>query len=81
MSVQTADYLESITRLPPGGRLTFHDVEWGEYERLLAGLGEGNRFRISYNNGRLEIMSPSARHEKYKNLAHDLVVILSDELD
>ena len=26
-------------------------------------------------------MSPSGKHEKYKNLLHDLVLILSDELD
>src|SRR5437867_12782683 len=26
-------------------------------------------------------MTPSGKHEKYKNLLHDLVLILSDELD
>ncbi|MGH9959727.1 MAG: Uma2 family endonuclease, partial [Pyrinomonadaceae bacterium] len=58
-----------------------YDISWDEYEGLLAELGESARFRISYNDGRLEIMSPSAKHEKYKNLVHDLVLILSDELD
>ncbi len=81
MRVQTADYLDAVTHLPPGGRLTFYDINWDEYEQLLAELGESPRFRISYSDGRLEIMSPSAKHEKYKNLVHDLVLILSDELD
>ena len=81
MSVQTADYLDAITHLPSGGRLTFYEIGWEEYERLLTELGNSERFRISYNDGRLEIMSPSAKHERYKNLLHDLVVILSDELD
>ena len=35
MSVQTADYLDLITRLPPGGRLTLYEIAWEEYEQLL----------------------------------------------
>ncbi len=81
MSVQTADYLDAVIHLPPGGRLTFYDVGWEEYEQLLAGLDDRSHLRVSYNQGRLEIMSPSAKHEKYKNLLHDLVMILSDELE
>ena len=81
MRVQTEDYLDAITHLPPGGRLTLYEIGWEEYERLLDRLGEGAHRRISYDNGRLEIMTPSDKHEKYKNLLHDLVLILSDELD
>ena len=81
MNVQTADYLDVITHLPSGGRLTFYEIGWEEYEQLLTELDDSERFRISYNDGRLEITSPSAKHERYKNLLHDLVVILSDELD
>ncbi len=36
MSVQTADYLDAATHLPPGGRLTFYDVGWDEYEQSLS---------------------------------------------
>ncbi len=81
MIVQTADYLEAATHLPIGGKLIFYDVGWDEYEELLDGLDDHSHLRISYTNGRLEIMSPSAKHEKYKNLAHDLILILSDELE
>src|SRR6266545_1523106 len=35
MSVQTADYLDLITRLPPGGRLTLYEIAWDEYAQLL----------------------------------------------
>lgn len=80
MSVQTADYVDAVTHLPPGGRLTFYDIHWNEYEQLLTQLAHRAHLRISYNQGRLEITSPSAKHEKYKNLLHDLVMILSDEL-
>ena len=81
MRVQTEDYLDAITHLPPGGRLTLYEIGWEEYEQLLDRLGEGAHRRISYDNGRLEIVTPSDKHEKYKNLLHDLVLILSDELD
>lgn len=81
MSVQTADYLEAVTHLPTGARLTFYEISWEEYEQLLANLNDSSNFRVSYIDGRLEIMSPSAKHEKYKILIHDLVLILSDELD
>jgi Uma2 family endonuclease len=81
MSVQTADYLDAVTHLPTGGKLTFYEIDWEEYERLLAQLGDDFHLRVCYSDGRLEIMSPSAKHEKYKNLIHDLVLIISDELD
>ena len=81
MSAETIDYLDAVAHLPPGGRLTFYEIDWEEYEQLLDQLGEESHFRISYDRGRLEIISPSAKHEKYKNLLHDLVLILSDELD
>jgi Uma2 family endonuclease len=81
VTVQSTAYLDAITHLPPGGRLTFYDIRWEQYEQLTDHLAEDSHFRISYDQGRLEIMTPSAKHEKYKNLLHDLVLILSDELD
>src|SRR5260370_22844574 len=81
MSTQAADYLDVIIQLPPGSRLLLYDIAWDEYDSLLAQAGYNPHFRISYENGRMEIMSPSAKHEKYKNLLHDFVLILSDELN
>jgi len=81
MAVQTAEYLDAIAQLPPGGKLTFYEVSWQQYEELLSQLGDAASPRVSYDNGRLDVMSPSTKHEKLKNLLHDLVLILSDELD
>ncbi|HLG14547.1 MAG TPA: Uma2 family endonuclease [Blastocatellia bacterium] len=72
---------DAVTHLPPGGRLTLYDVDWEEYEQLFADLGDNCHYRVSYDEGRLEVMSPSSKHEKLKNLVHDMLVILSDELD
>jgi len=80
MSVQTEDYLDAISHLPPGGRLTLYEIGWEEYEQLLDQLGDGYHCRISYDDGRLEIMTPSAKHERYTNLLKSLLLILSDEL-
>lgn len=81
MTVQTAEYLDAIVRLPSGSKLTFYEISWLQYEELLSQLGDVASPRISYDNGRLDVMSPSSKHEKLKNLLHDLVMILSDELD
>ncbi|HKV38108.1 MAG TPA: Uma2 family endonuclease [Blastocatellia bacterium] len=75
-----ADQLEAITHLPPGGRLILSDVNWGDYEELLSRIGDSSHFRTSYSNGRLEVMSPSTKHEKYKNLISWLVAAVCDEL-
>jgi len=83
LSTQTADndFLDVITQLPPGSTLSVYDVGWDEYDRILAQIGDSPRVRISYDNGRMQGMSPSAKHERYKNLLHDFVFILSEELD
>ncbi len=47
MRVQTEDYLDAITHLPPGGRLTLYEIGWEEYEQLLDRLGEGAHRRSS----------------------------------
>src|SRR6266850_2803448 len=81
MTTQTANYLDAIAHLPAGGSLILNDVPWEEYEELLSDLGEGYAVRIAYDRGRLEIMSPTARHEMYKDLLLSLVRIVADEAD
>jgi Uma2 family endonuclease len=81
MSAYTEDYIEALSHVPPGGRLTLHEAAWEEYERLIGRRTDSSRVRISYDQGNIEIMSPSAKHEKYTNLIHDLVLMLGDELE
>lgn len=58
-------------------------VSWKDYERLLNHLGDISRYRITYLDGTLEIMSPSRRHEfSKKNLARLLEAYLNQaEID
>jgi Uma2 family endonuclease len=78
MTTQTANYLDAIAHLPAGGSLILNDVPWEEYEKLLSDLGEGYAVRIAYDRGRLEIMSPTARHEMYKDLLLRMVDSLAE---
>jgi hypothetical protein len=39
MSTQAVDYLDVIAQLPPGSRLLLYDVDWDDYDRLLAQIG------------------------------------------
>lgn len=79
MATQTTDYLEAIAHLPEGGTLIFEDVSWEEYERLLDDLGESRRVRVSYDRGRLEIVTISWPHEMYKDLLQDIARAYADE--
>ncbi len=81
MSVATTDYLAAIAHLPAGAVLRIDDVSWGDYENLLADLGDSYSVRIFYDQGKMEIMAPASAHEKPKNLIHRLVTTISDELD
>ena len=65
MSTRTADYVEAVDHLPQGASLVIHDLSWDDYERLLAGRPERPHLRISYDCGKLEVMSPLPEHEAY----------------
>ena len=55
------------------------DVSWELYEHLLREVGDRHIF-VTYDRGRLEIMSPSYRHERYAELLGALVRIVASEL-
>ncbi len=72
---------QMIQQLPAGSTLICRDVSWDEYENLLTEIGDDSNARISYDNGKLEIMSPSRKHELYKGLISRLVDVLTEELN
>ena len=73
MSTRTASYLEAVEHLPNNAVLVIEGVTWSEYEQLLIDLVQWPGMRVSYNRGRLEVVSPSKKHEKMKIFIHDLV--------
>src|SRR5437588_984815 len=67
----------SITRPQ---RLVLHGVSWREYTRMLRAFAERPGFRLTYDRGTLEIMSPLFEHEIDADLLGRFVVVLTEEL-
>jgi Uma2 family endonuclease len=81
LTSQAAEYIEAIGNMPVGSTLIFEDVTWDEYEELLDEFSDNSHYRISYDKGRLEIMSPSERHEYRKSILGSLVEVLTEEMN
>ncbi len=77
----TADHLHLIATLPEDARLFLPNVPWAEYEYLLSQITDSSSIRLSYDQGRLEIMTLSPRHESLKVLFSHLLSVLTDELN
>src|SRR5215470_2913342 len=70
--------LKAIEHMPGGSTLTMREVSQEDYARLLVDLGDSNRVRVNYYQGRLEVMSPSPIHEIFKELISDIARITAD---
>src|SRR5438034_2172929 len=75
MSAETAAYREVIERLPTDSTLILRGISWDDYEELLAAVGEAPGLRISYDQGTMQIMTPSSEHESYVRLIERLVAV------
>ena len=65
---------------PPEERVVLNNISWETYERLLEDHLDSSAPRFTFDQGVLEIMSPSAEHEWYNQLLSDLVKLLAREL-
>lgn len=81
MAVETHSLREMIETLPENSTLVLHDVGWAEYEDMLALLPDTTRFRLSYDQGTLQIMTLSPRHEHLKSLFTPLLTVLAEKED
>ncbi len=61
-------------------RVTMEGISWESYERLLDEVGDGH-VRLTYDDGRLEIMSPSGRHELVKKVIGRIIEAYGDEVN
>jgi len=64
----------------PAQQLVVHDVDWDSYERFLELFAKQPGFRLTYDRGTLEIMSPLHEHESDADFLGRLVVVLTVEL-
>jgi Uma2 family endonuclease len=76
----TTQVLEAAEHLPEGAALIVPQVSWDEYERLLEALAP-RHLRVSYDCGRLQIVSPLPEHERYGRFIEDLVLLYCQAFD
>lgn len=81
MSTRTVNYLDAVEHLPDGATLVIHQFDWDDYEALLKDLSDRPRLRVSYDRGKLEIMTPLPEHEEYARFIDLLVYVMAEELD
>ena|SRR5436190_11675473 len=74
----TTEIVDAVEHLPNGATLVVHEINWDDYERILAELAHRPTLRISYDSGRLEVVSPLMRHGWYECLISDLVLIFCE---
>jgi Uma2 family endonuclease len=64
----------------PEQKVILKGVSWETYERLLAEQEGESGTRFAYDSGILEILVPSARHEKPNRILASLVEVLAEEM-
>jgi len=69
------------TAPPPGRGLVLEGIRWQTYEALLEDLGNHSRVRLTYDRGRLEIMAPLYRHERYGRQLGQFIHTLAGVMD
>jgi Uma2 family endonuclease len=68
-----------LAGFPHEKRVVLHDVRWDFYEQILREIGDTNGVRLTYDAGRLEIISPSGLHERVKTVAGRLIEAFGTE--
>ena len=67
-------------RIPHRQKLILDNVSWDEYTRFLRSF-EGHHLRLTYDRGRLEIMTLSHQHEGLGWFLDKMVFVLTEELN
>src|SRR5262249_54817229 len=65
--------------MPPGAVLTLQDIGWNQYEDLLRQFDERPAIRLTYDHGRLEVMTVSSEHEMKAGSLAPLILVLAEE--
>ena len=65
--------MATVERTVAEQRIVMHGISWQTYQRLLDERGERAVPRMCFNQGSLELMSPSKEHEKYRRLLSRMI--------
>jgi Uma2 family endonuclease len=69
-----------ILALPSEQKFLLTGMTWSEYEAMLKIVGE-RPIRLTYDQGTLELMSPSYNHERWKRCFYIIFLVLGEELE
>jgi Uma2 family endonuclease len=72
--------MSSAVPARPRRPAVLEDMDWRTYSRLLRAFANRRGFRLTYDRGTLEIMSPLWEHDRAANLLGCFVVVLTEEL-
>jgi Uma2 family endonuclease len=61
-------------------RIVLPGVNWQQFEALMVELGRDRSARLTYDRGKLEMMTPLPDHERCTKLIESLILVLVDEL-
>src|SRR5438552_17946056 len=82
MSTSTQEYMQAVEHLLRSATLILQKGTWDDYEALTDDLMiAGRHVRVSYDHGRVEIMSPLNEHEGYARFIDDLVRVYAEHLN
>lgn len=70
-----------LTAKPTHTPAVLHDIDWRTYSRLLRVFAERRGYRLTYDRGTLEIMSPLFLHESAAGILDWFVRALADEFN
>jgi Uma2 family endonuclease len=73
------DLKDAVDHLPEAAVLTIDPFAWEDYEQLIEEMEDHPGVRITYDHGRLEIVTTSSEHEDWKDFILRLVHILCEE--
>jgi Uma2 family endonuclease len=72
--------MATVSSTPRPQRLVLYGVSWQEYTRMLRAFERRPGFRLTYDRGTLEIMSPLHEHESDAEMLGRFVTVLTEEL-
>ena len=70
----------SVVSPKTGQQLILHGVSWETYERLLSDFQDSHAAHFTYDQGKLEIMVLSFKHETVNRTLANIVSILAEEM-
>jgi len=80
MNAVTVNHLAALETLPPETPFVLTDVGWDDYVRITDEIGERPGVRVTYDQGRLEIMTLSPEHEGPSRLFTHLISVIVEEM-